>query len=831
VSRFIARMRVAPLFRGRSAAIVLAVAAAAQPAAAGEDCNQNGVPDSLDIRPLIDFGLATSNYGALLSTAADAGDVNGDGAIDVVAISNNDSFSVLLNRGDGNFAYPVRYVAGDRPVGIALGDFDNDADLDLAVASRDDDAVRIYRNNGLGVFTHVGTLSYLFGTDVRGLGAGHLNADTHIDLIVIFEAGIYVEFGQGGNTFSAWAGGIRAAGTLPVSAIAADLNNDGDRELIVANTTSDNVSVFTNNGDDTFAGPTHYLVGDAPRGLAAADLTGDGYADLAVTGSGDDSLRLWINGGTAAGTFVSSSTLAVGDQPFSVAAVNVDGDADTDLAVLHSRDGTAMILRNNGAGAFTATGSYASGSFGNTLLPADFDGDGDPDLAANTTGAVVTVLRNDGTGAFPPRPTRLTLGNGAFAVAAADLVDDPQPDLAVTNVAASTVTIVRNNGGMLTVATWFPTADEPFDLAVGHLNADGRLDVAAACISGGAVTVALDNGVGGYATMDYPFGSEMTDVAILDFDGDLDSDIAATWAGDYDNGCACYINGGIYLLENDGSGGFSVLSLLPAPAGTVGVAVGYFNNDALPDLVAVGQDAVDVAVYMGLGAGAFAPAASYPHATLLYDVTVADFNGDGRDDFASLRFDLSDFVADGLGVRLNNGDGTFGPLALYSGVNGLKLTSDDLNGDGSVDIVASDSGTDALAVFSNRGDGTFDDSVSWLTIDAAAGMAAADFDGDGKVDVANAGFGVTGELALLINRSLPASADTNGNGVPDECENPCPGDVDGNGIVDLSDLTVLLANFGTISGANPEDGDTDGDGDVDLTDLATLLGVFGTTCP
>lgn len=59
---------------------------------------------------------------------------------------------------------------------------------------------------------------------------------------------------------------------------------------------------------------------------------------------------------------------------------------------------------------------------------------------------------------------------------------------------------------------------------------------------------------------------------------------------------------------------------------------------------------------------------------------------------------------------------------------------------------------------------------------------------------------------------------------------PCPGDITGDGEVGLVDLSIQLANFGTLSGATLADGDLDGDGDVDLVDLATLLSRFGTVC-
>ncbi len=59
---------------------------------------------------------------------------------------------------------------------------------------------------------------------------------------------------------------------------------------------------------------------------------------------------------------------------------------------------------------------------------------------------------------------------------------------------------------------------------------------------------------------------------------------------------------------------------------------------------------------------------------------------------------------------------------------------------------------------------------------------------------------------------------------------PCPGDVDGDGDVDLSDLSTLLAHFGVTTGATRADGDLDADGDVDLSDLSSLLARFGTSC-
>jgi len=98
----------------------------------------------------------------------------------------------------------------------------------------------------------------------------------------------------------------------------------------------------------------------------------------------------------------------------------------------------------------------------------------------------------------------------------------------------------------------------------------------------------------------------------------------------------------------------------------------------------------------------------------------------------------------------------------------------------------------------------------------------------GKVDEVRVSQGIVPDHFLLRSAYMPNSSDDDMDGVPDECD--CPGDLDGDLDIDLEDLTVLLSNFGTPSGATREDGDVDGDGDVDLSDLTVLLAAYGTMC-
>ena len=126
-----------------------------------------------------------------------------------------------------------------------------------------------------------------------------------------------------------------------------------------------------------------------------------------------------------------------------------------------------------------------------------------------------------------------------------------------------------------------------------------------------------------------------------------------------------------------------------------------------------------------------------------------------------------------------------------------------------------------LALVSNTSFGDY--TIDWWTIDGGGEMftTGGDFELSGTIGQPDAGVLMTGGDYALAGGFWAGGA----------AEPFCFGDLDGDGVIGLSDLAQLLSNYGTPSGAVYEDGDLDADGDVDLADLAALLAVYGTTCP
>jgi len=367
-------------------------------------------------------------------------------------------FTVTAQTGNSVAFGPASSPAtGSFPMSVAVGDFNGDGKLDLAVANWDSGTVSILLGDGTGNFTLAS--SPAVGSYPESVAVGDFNGDGKLDLAVANGGSNTVSILLGDGTGNFTLASSPAVGGYPMSVAVGDFNGDGKLDLAVANELSNTVSILLGDGTGNFTLASSPAVGDYPWSLAVGDFNGDGKLDLAVANLGcpwpcysSGTVSILLGDGTGNFTLVSSP--AVGQTPMSVAVGDFNGDDKLDLAVANYGSGTVSILLGDGTSHFTLASSPGVGIQITSLAVGDFNGDGKLDLAVASPdfyAGGVTILVGDGTGNFKLVSSWVT-GDWPWSVAVGDFNGDGKLDLAVANQGSDTVAILLQGSPAVTLS-------------------------------------------------------------------------------------------------------------------------------------------------------------------------------------------------------------------------------------------------------------------------------------------------------------------------------------------------------------------------------------------
>ena len=342
--------------------------------------------------------------GSQLKASVSASDIVQPGTASVTVVnpgprggtSNVAFFEVTTPSSSVGLSNPTGFDVADQPASVAVGDFNRDGKLDLAVANNSGNNISVLLGNGDGTFQPA--VNYGVGSSPESVAVGDFNRDGKLDLAVtnINRNSISVLLGKGDGTFQAAVD--YNAGSGPNSVAVGDFNRDGKLDLAVANEGTSNVSVLLGNGDGTFQAAVDYPAGPGSVSVAVGDFNRDGKLDLAVANfGGGNSGNVSVLLGNGDGTFQPAVSYAVSSGPSSgpifVVVGDFNGDEKPDLVVADASADTVSMLLGNGDGTFQAHLNYGTGPYPVSVAVGDFNRDGRLDMAvADYQSRTVSVL-------------------------------------------------------------------------------------------------------------------------------------------------------------------------------------------------------------------------------------------------------------------------------------------------------------------------------------------------------------------------------------------------------------------------------------------------------
>jgi len=531
------------------------------------------------------------------------------------------------------------------------------------------------------------------------------------------------------------------------SVVAADVDGDGDADVLTASCEDNRVAWYENDGASPPGFTSRSITTNAlcAVAVAAADLDGDGDTDALSSSLNDDKIAWYENDGASPPTWTERTVSLAVDQPYWVFAADVDGDGDTDALSASWADNKVAWYENDGASppGWTARTITTSAIGAWVVFAADVDGDGDTDvLSASSEDSTIAWYEN--TGGSPPVWVARAISNDVlvpYMVFPADVDGDGDTDVLSASEGDATIAWHENNGASppaWTERTIF-TGGFPTAVFAADVDRDGDTDVLSS--SGDAGSIAWHENLGGspptwtvHTISTAPINAFGVYAADLDDDGDADVLSGVIGA----NNTAWYENRTIHR-----SAAFPAPDVLPSSLpGPWSVRAADLDGDGDLDVVsAAGSNPPQVAWFENDGAANLGPQrAISTNATGVRSVFTADVDDDGDIDVLS----ASEFTF-GNQIAWYENNGISPPSWTEHSISTLtqgarSVFAADLDRDGDMDVLSASFDDDTIAWYENNGASppAWTRGVISTLADGARSVFAADIDQDGDLDVLSA---------------------------------------------------------------------------------------------
>jgi len=345
------------------------------------------------------------------------------------------------------------------------------------------------------------------GKGPKWISVADVNHDGKPDIVVAnADSGtVSVLLGSGSGQFHEAAGSPFPAGHLPNDISIADMNGDGNVDLVIANHQSPYITILLGDGKGSFrsspGSPVDAHSTPHPHGVAVADFNRDGRPDVVTDSWGTNQVEL-LPGDGKGGLHTPGRYFATGRRPYErLRSADFNGDGLPDIVTTNLDDGTVTVLLGDGRGGFhkAAGAPFPAGAKPWQVALDDVNGDGRPDLLIipyerdirDASQNAVTVLLGDGKGAFKPMPGSplpLLGCHGPDGVTAGDLRGDGQHDIVVACAESKNLMIFVREGGR------FTSSSQPFKggwggVTLAHLSDSHRGELITANNDDGTITI------------------------------------------------------------------------------------------------------------------------------------------------------------------------------------------------------------------------------------------------------------------------------------------------------------------------------------------------------